>query len=141
MLNEFSEVKKRIRKMQQDYAVAMNYADKGDEILFIDSTKWQDASDVADGAKFIAVDQYYQKADSNSLVFVAPKGSVIEKHNHSQVEFCICLTGKLKFIINDNEHVILDPIESIYIKAYDYHEVEFLEDTQIIVTWFPKLEF
>ena len=56
------------------------------------------------------------------------------------MEFCICLSGKLQFVLTNNEHYILEPIESIYVLPHDVHEVNFIEDSQIIVIWNPKLE-
>lgn len=141
----FDEVNKKIDRIQQKFSVKMNWEDtnkhQGEEILSVLTQEWQNADDVAEGAKLKAIEEITPNTPSNSVVFYAPAGAIIDRHSHPQMEFCICLSGKLRFITTENEHYILEPIESIYIQPNDFHLVEFIEDSQIIVTWFPKFEF
>ena len=135
------EVNKKIANIQEKYKVQMDWEDnKKSEIIHIDSNNWNDADEVAEGGKFKAIENITQNVPTNSIVFYAPKGAKIDAHSHPQMEFCICLSGKLIFVLSKNEHYVLEPIESIYVQPYDVHEIKFLEDSQIIVTWSPKLE-
>ena len=135
------EVNKKIAKLQEKYAFQMDWEKTHEsEIIEVDCEKWNNADTVALGGKFKAIENITSNVPSNSIVFYAPKGSKIDPHSHPQMEFCICLSGKLKFILTNNEHYILEPIESIYVQPNDIHEIQFIEDSQIIVTWNPKLE-
>lgn len=140
----FDEVNKKIDRLQQKFSVKMNWENieehEEGEIMQVFTEKWQNADDVAMGAKLKAIEEVTPNTPSNSVIFYAPAGAIIDKHSHPQMEFCICLSGKLRFVTTGNEHYILEPIESIYVKPNDFHLVEFIEDSQIIVTWFPKLE-
>ena len=139
----FDEVNEKIGRIQQQFSIKMNWSKNEthpkSEIIKVSTDSWQNADDIAKGAKFKAIEEVTSNVPSNSVVFYAPKGAIIDSHSHPQMEFCICLSGELKFITVDNEHKILKPIESIYIKPNELHLVEFIEDSQIIVTWFPKL--
>lgn len=135
------EVNKKIAKIQEDYNFQMDWeGKKKSEVIQIDTHKWSDADNVAIGGKFKAIENITKNIPSNSIVFYAPKDAKIDAHSHPQMEFCICLSGKLQFVLTNNEHYILEPIESIYVQPHDVHEVQFLEDSQIIVIWNPKLE-
>ena len=135
------EVNKKIANLQEKYSVKMNWQKNNkSEIIQIDTEKWSDADSVAEGGKFKAIENIANSVPSNSIVFYAPKGSKIDPHSHPQMEFCICLSGKLMFTLTNNEQYILEPIESIYVQPDDIHEIQFIEDSQIIVTWNPKLE-
>lgn len=135
------EVNKKIADLQEKYLFQMNWEKNNkSEIIQIDSDKWSNGDAVAEGGKFKAIENITHNVPSNSIVFYAPKGSKIDPHSHPQMEFCICLSGKLMFILSNNEHYILEPIESIYVQPNDIHEIQFLEDSQIIVIWNPKLE-
>lgn len=140
----FDEVNEKIDRIQQKFSIKMDWVDSKDhepnEIVQVFTQKWQNADHIVEGGKFKAIDEITDDTPSNSIVFYAPKGAIIDRHSHPQMEFCICLSGKIRFITTDNEHYILEPIESIYVKPNDIHSVEFLEDSQIIVTWFPKLD-
>jgi len=135
------EVNKKIANLQEKYSVKMNWEkDSKSEIIEIDTDRWGNADTVAKGGKFKSIENITKNVPSNSIVFYAPKGSKIDAHSHPQMEFCICLSGKLEFILTNNEHYMLEPIESIYVQPNDLHEIKFIEDSQIIVTWNPKLE-
>lgn len=135
------EVNKKIAKIQEQYSFQMNWKENSkSEIIQIDCDKWNDADAVAEGGKFKAIQNITNNVPTNSIVFYAPKGSKIDPHSHPQMEFCICLSGKLQFVLTNNEHYMLEPIESIYVQPNDIHEIIFIEDSQIIVTWNPKLE-
>ena len=136
----FDEVNEKIGRLKQKFNINMNWEHSHDKIVDVYTDVWQDASNVASGAKFKAIEEVFPQNSSNSVIFYAPEGAIINSHSHPQMEFCICLSGKVRFITSENEHYILEPIESIYIKPNDLHRVEFLEESQIIVTWFPKME-
>ena len=137
----FCEVNQKIAKIQENYLFQMNWErDNKSEIIDIDTNRWSDADEIAEGGKYRAIENITNNVPSNSIVFYAPAGSKIDKHSHQQMEFCICLSGKLKFVLMNNEHYLLEPIESIYVQPNEIHEVQFIEDSQIIVTWNPKLK-
>jgi quercetin dioxygenase-like cupin family protein len=141
----FDEVNEKINRIKQKFTVKMDWGEDSrqndGEIINVYTDSWQDADNVADGAKIKAIEEIIPNTPSNSVIFYAPKGAVIDSHSHPQMEFCICLSGKVRFITIENEHYLLEPIESIYVKPDELHSVEFLEESQIIVSWFPKLEF
>ncbi len=135
------EVNKKIANIQEKYSVqTMWYGDKTPKIINIDSDILSNANEIAKGAKFRAIENIINNVPSNSIIFYAPKGAKIKLHSHPQTKFCICLSGKIMFILLNNEYSLLEPIESIYILPNDVHEIEFLEDSQMIITWHPKLE-
>jgi len=139
--NIFDEVNEKIGRIKQNFSIKMDWERSDDDkVIKVHTDSWQDANDLAKGGKLKAIEEVIPNTPSNSVIFYAPKGAVIDAHSHPQLEFCICLSGKLKFVATDDEYYILEPIESIYVKPNDIHLVEFMEDSQIIVTWFPKLD-
>lgn len=139
----FDEVNEKIGRIQQQFSIKMDWNDnkthpKG-EIVTVSTDSWQNADHIAEGAKFKAIEEITSTVPSNSVVLYAPKGAIIDLHSHPQMEFCICLSGELKIMTIENDYKTLKPIESIYIKPNELHLVEFIEESQIIVTWFPKL--
>jgi quercetin dioxygenase-like cupin family protein len=137
----FDEVNEKIGRIKQKFSVKMDWVENNEELIEVSTDSWQNVDNIAEGGKLMAIEEVIPNTPSNSVIFYAPKGAIINTHSHPQLEFCICLSGKLKFITNKNELYILEPIESIYVKPNDIHFVEFIEDSQIIVTWFPKMGF
>lgn len=139
----FDEVNEKISRIQQQFSIRMDW-DSNDvhtknEIIDI-TTKWQSADEFAKGAKIKAIEEITPFMPSSSVIFYAPKGAIIDSHSHPQMQFCICLSGKVKFTTINNGHQVLKPIESIYLKSNELHLIEFVEESQIIVTWFPKMD-
>lgn len=142
----FDEVNEKIGRLKQKFSIKIDWEDNNSSendsnitIVEAYTDNWQDASQFAKGAKLKAIEEVIPNSPSSSLLFYAPKGAIIDSHSHPQMEFCICLAGKIKFITKNDEIHILEPIESIYIQPNDLHLIEFIKDSQLIVTWFPKL--
>lgn len=137
----FYEVNKKIDKLKQKFLLRVDWEDVDVDFTNIHNKTWQNADHLVKGGKIKAIDELTLNMPSNSAIFYAPKGGIMNLHSHPQLEFCICLSGKIKFTINKDEVFILEPIKSVYIKPNDLHSVEFIEESQVIVSWFPKIEY
>ena len=140
----FDEVNEKIIRIQQQFSIRMNWdrndANTKNEFIEVSTENWSDGGEYAKGVKIKAIEQLTSDMPSDSVIFYAPKGAIIESHSHPQMQFCICLSGKVKFTTINNGHNVLKPIESVYLKPHELHLVEFLEESQLIVCWFPKFK-
>lgn len=136
----FDEVNKKIGNLQQKFSIEMNWKNKKSEIFEFHTDNWQSANTIANGAKVKAIEDINDTTNSSSIIYHAPKDSIIDSHSHPQIELCICLSGKLTLLTEDGNEYLLEPIKSVYISPNKFHSIKFNEESQILLTWFPKVK-
>ncbi len=73
-----------------------------------------------------------------------PKGTVISKHTHPNIEYFLVIKGQIAVYYEDEDDIKKGPYYtnnggSHYIAKDKFHEVEFTEDTSFVIVWYPKL--
>jgi quercetin dioxygenase-like cupin family protein len=68
--------------------------------------------------------------------FFLKRGCYVSTHSHENEQMSTILSGRLKFII-DNEEVVVSAGETIHIPALTPHSAEALEDTDALDAFTP----
>lgn len=71
--------------------------------------------------------------------FMFKRGAKVRKHAHTNEQFSIVLTGRLRFRIN-NEEYIAEAGDVVHVPPNIEHEVEALEDSTVIDVYSPIRE-
>jgi quercetin dioxygenase-like cupin family protein len=68
------------------------------------------------------------------------KGAVVPRHDHPNEQIATVLEGRLRFLIGDDEELVVSAGESVPLAANVPHEVEALEDTVVLDVFSPVRE-
>lgn len=71
--------------------------------------------------------------------FMFKRGAKVKRHAHTNEQFSIILTGRLRFRIN-NEEYIAETGDVVHVPSNMEHEVEALEDSIVIDVYSPIRE-
>jgi quercetin dioxygenase-like cupin family protein len=67
---------------------------------------------------------------------ILSKGAVVPRHEHENEQIATVLTGRLRFVVGDEEHELAAG-ESIPLPSNVPHEVEALEDSVVLDVFSP----
>lgn len=133
--NKINEIKVKISKIQNNYAMKLNFVNKNGIELTTSDSEWHVDKTFGEGLRFKAIPQEKYNKESNIFLFHSKKGHIVEKHTHDDNQIIICVEGCLRIIINNNEHIILNPWESVFIEKDLIHLTEALNETIFISIW------
>lgn len=137
-LKALSEVNKKIGEIQKMYRIR-DILDNGitEIVLQIpdDERMWAENPELSDGAKYQKIKLHNYDDDLINLIVVyGKKGSTIKRHNHDESHILVCIEGNMKVTIEDKEFMFKRG-ESMFIKSYDWHQIDFIETSKIIVIY------
>lgn len=133
--SKFNEIKYKISKIQNNYAMKMNFAHKEDLKVIASDNKWHKSDIFGEGIKFKAILQNNPIKNANIFLFHSLGGRVIDAHSHDEDQILICIEGQLRVVQNNNEHTILNKWESVHIKKNIMHTTEILKESLFISIW------
>jgi len=136
---KFKEVNAQIERIKDKYDVLLNFKQGNKAIYEYDLTytdEWKEAPENAGVYKPI---KEYHKNGGRSIITKLPKGYALDKHNHLDKEVIYCLNGIFRININ-GETIDLTENQSIFIEPFIYHDVEVIEDCELLVTWYKNEE-
>jgi quercetin dioxygenase-like cupin family protein len=76
--------------------------------------------------------------DDNMLChFTLEKGSSIPLHSHVAVQNGYVISGKVKFLAENGDEIIVNPGDGYFFKSNEVHGSEVMEDSEIIECFSP----
>lgn len=133
--NIFEEVNKKIGNLQKSYSSENYHENSYINLKDLPSKEWESVNDIGVGVKMKKIENISKNNKYGSVILYAPKNTIIGSHSHPQIEICVCLSGNVKITTKNNDKYYLNPIESAFIRPNELHTIEFIEESQIMVSW------
>jgi len=134
-IQELISLKKNIDKLQSDYE--LNFEEKKVMVSLDSISEWTKSEEIfSEGnMKKIPIHNINDDNKNNLLCFTGPPDSFAKNHKHPYDKLIICTKGLVRVVINNNEHIILKPLESVFIKKNVIHYVRFIDESEILILW------
>jgi quercetin dioxygenase-like cupin family protein len=136
-LKVLSEVNKKLVNFQNLLKIQLEYDDgtMGSFRLLRDEDIWVQDEAFGIGSRYKTLKQHNKTGEHNlaPVLFEGKKNNIVKTHFHRESHLFICLTGKIKVTLDNNDEYYLNPTESIYINSFQPHKFEFISNSKIII--------
>jgi quercetin dioxygenase-like cupin family protein len=137
-LKNLIKLKNDIDNLSKSFKFNMEFEKENLIVDLNENGQWEKTDHIIESSMMKGVPIYDGIEGYTIVIFYGPKYGRVNTHTHDYDEVLLCLEGKFRYIKNENEHIIVNPFESVYIKKDMPHNVELLEDSKILTIWNPN---